>query len=165
MPEKRMIIIIDEIEEHLHPKWQRVILPALLNIQSSLSSKLEIQYIISSHSPLILASSEAYFDEQKDSLFHLAAEKDSKQISLSKLEFIKYGNINSWLTSRIFGLDQPRALKAEGVINQAQKLPLQDNPGKEQVGEIHNQLLQELSANDPFWPRWVYFAEKNGVQI
>jgi hypothetical protein len=165
MPEKRMIIFIDEIEEHLHPKWQRMILPALLDIQSLLSSKLEIQYIISTHSPLILASSETYFDEAQDGLFHLNIDNDSRQVSLSKLDFIKYGQINSWLTSEIFGLDQPRSLNAENVINQAKKLQLQDNPDKERVGTVHRLLLNALSANDSFWPRWVYFAEKNGVQI
>jgi hypothetical protein len=165
MPEKRMIILIDEIEEHLHPKWQRIILPALLNIQSLLSSKLEIQYIISTHSPLILASSETLFDEQRDSLFHLAIEKSSREISLSELNFVKYGSINAWLTSQLFGLDQPRALKAETAINLARELQLQNNPDIEQVKKIHHDLLNALSADDPFWPRWLYFAEKNGVQI
>ncbi|MDR1467895.1 MAG: ATP-binding protein, partial [Spirochaetaceae bacterium] len=166
MPEKRMIILIDEIEEHLHPKWQRIILPALLNIQSLLSNKLEIQYIVSTHSPLILASSETYFDENKDSLFNLEIAKDSvQQISLSKLDFVKYGHVNSWLTSEIFGLNEPRALQAEKIIDQARQLQLQDNPDKEQVDKAHGQLLNELSADDPFWPRWIYFAEKHGVQI
>jgi hypothetical protein len=165
MPEKRMIILIDEIEEHLHPKWQRMILPALLNIQPLLSTKPELQYIISTHSPLVLASSETYFDETQDSLFHLQIDKVSRQVLLSKLDFIKYGHINSWLTSEIFGLDHPRSLKAEEIINQASQLQLQDNPDKNQVTEVHRSLLNELSANDPFWPRWVYFAEKNGVKI
>jgi hypothetical protein len=165
MPEKRMIILIDEIEEHLHPKWQRIILPALLNIQSLLSNKLEIQYIISTHSPLILASSETLFDEQRDSLFHLGIEKNSREISLSKLDFVKYGSINAWLTSQLFGLDQPRALKAETAINFARELQLQNNPDIEKIKNVHNDLLHELSADDPFWPRWLYFAKKNGVHI
>jgi hypothetical protein len=165
MPERRMIILIDEIEEHLHPKWQRIILPAVLDIQSSLSTKLEIQYIISTHAPLIMASSELCFDEENDSLFHLEVRENKRQISLEKLNFVKYGHVNSWLTSQIFGLDQPRALQAEKIIKQAQELQLQDDPGKEQVDKVHRQLLNVLSADDPFWPRWIYFAEKNGVQI
>ncbi|MDR0637443.1 MAG: ATP-binding protein [Spirochaetaceae bacterium] len=165
MPERRMIILLDEIEEHLHPKWQRIILPALLNVQSLLSHKLEIQYIISTHSPLILASSETLFDKRKDSLFHLEIEKDTREISLSKLDFIKHGSINAWLTSQIFGLDQPRALKVEETINLARDLQLQDNPDIKQIANVHQKLLNELSADDPFWPRWIYFVEKNGVGI
>jgi hypothetical protein len=165
MPEKRMIILIDEIEEHLHPKWQRIILPALLNIQSLLSNKLEIQYIVSTHSPLVLASSEILFDNQKDSLFHLDIKRDAEKISLSKLDFIKHGSINAWLTSQIFDLDQPRNLEAEKAINSAKELQLQNNPDIKQVENVHKQLLKGLSADDPFWPRWIYFAEKSGVQI
>jgi hypothetical protein len=165
MPERRMIVLIDEIEKHLHPKWQRMILPALLNIQPLLSTRLELQYIISTHSPLILASSETYFDETQDGLFHLDIDKDHGRVLLSKLDFIKYGHINSWLTSEIFGLDQPRSLKAEEIINRARQLQLLDNPDKKQVGEVHKLLLSVLSANDTFWPRWIYFAEKNGVEI
>jgi hypothetical protein len=84
---------------------------------------------------------------------------------LSKLDFVKYGHINSWLTSEIFDLNEPRALQAEKTIYQARQLQLQDKPDKEQVNKVHKQLLNELSADDPFWPRWIYFAEKNGVQI
>ncbi|GHV23149.1 hypothetical protein FACS189494_10880 [Spirochaetia bacterium] len=164
-PEKRMIILIDEIEEHLHPQWQRAILPALLDIHSSLSSELEIQFIISSHSPLVLASAETCFDEEKDALFHLEAEKQSRQILLSKADFIKYGYVNSWLTSPIFGLNQPRAIEAENAINQAKQLQLQDKPNKEQIDAVHQKLLQVLSGDDSFWPRWIYFAEKNGVSV
>ena len=160
-----MIILIDEIEEHLHPKWQRIILPALLNIQSLLSNKLEIQYIVSTHSPLVLASSERLFDNQKDSLFHLDIKRDAEKISLSKLDFIKHGSINAWLTSQIFDLDQPRNLEAEKAINSAKELQLQNNPDIKQVENVHKQLLKGLSADDPFWPRWIYFAEKSGVQI
>jgi hypothetical protein len=70
-PENRMVILVDEIEAHLHPRWQRTILPALLQIQNILSSELEIQFIISTHSPLVLASIETYFNEPTDKLFHL----------------------------------------------------------------------------------------------
>jgi hypothetical protein len=130
-----------------------------------LSNKLEIQYIVSTHSPLVLASSETLFDDQKDSLFHLAIKNDSKEISLSKLDFIKHGSINAWLTSQIFGLDQPRNLSVENTINAAKELQLQNNPDIKQIEIVHRQLLNELSADDPFWPRWIYFAEKNGVKI
>jgi hypothetical protein len=52
----------------------------LLNIQPLLSTKPELQYIISTHSPLVLASSETYFDEAQDSLFHLEIDKVSRQV-------------------------------------------------------------------------------------
>jgi len=162
--ENRMVIIIDEIEEHLHPKWQRVILPALLSIQSALSKQLEIQFIVSTHSPLILASSETYFDNQKDSLYNIILEEKTAQVSMSEIEFIKYGQINSWLTSPIFNLGHARSKEAEEAINRAKELQEQNNPKKDEVCAVHNVLLKTLAQQDSFWPRWIYFAEKNGLK-
>ena len=48
-PDSRIVIMIDEIEAHLHPKWQRTILPALMEVQKVLSEELEIQFILSTH--------------------------------------------------------------------------------------------------------------------
>ena len=53
-PQQRMVILIDEMEAHLHPKWQRVVLPAILDVTSILGTELEAQVIVARHSPLIL---------------------------------------------------------------------------------------------------------------
>lgn len=42
------IILIDEIDLHLHPKWQRMIVPKLLEVFPN------CQFIISTHSPHVL---------------------------------------------------------------------------------------------------------------
>lgn len=164
-PERRMVILIDEIEAHLHPKWQREILPALLDIQSLLSSELEIQFIIATHSPLVLASAETYFDSACDRLLHITANQTTGEAELSAVDFIKYGQVNSWLTSPIFNLGQARAKEAEEIIKKAKSLQLQDNPSLDDITTTHKKLLKELAETDPFWPRWVYFAEKHGVKI
>jgi predicted ATP-binding protein involved in virulence len=44
------IILIDEIELHLHPKWQRNILPALTKTFPN------IQFIVTTHSPQVLSN-------------------------------------------------------------------------------------------------------------
>ncbi len=44
------IVMIDEIDLHLHPSWQRTFLPVLLKIFSN------IQFIVTSHSPFIVQS-------------------------------------------------------------------------------------------------------------
>ena len=164
-PEKRMVILIDEIEAHLHPKWQRVILPALLDVEKILSSELEVQFIISTHSPLVMASAETFFDDERDKLFHLSANEETGEAELMDVDFIKYGHVNSWLTSPIFNLGQARALGAENAINRAKELQLQNNPDKREISEAHRMLLLELGESDPFWPRWIYFAQQNGVNI
>ena len=44
------IVLIDEIETHLHPSWQRKIIPALTQTFPN------IQFIVTTHSPQILAN-------------------------------------------------------------------------------------------------------------
>jgi predicted ATP-binding protein involved in virulence len=44
------IILIDEIEQHLHPKWQRNIIPALTKVFPN------IQWFITTHSPQVLSN-------------------------------------------------------------------------------------------------------------
>lgn len=47
------IVLIDEIDLHLHPTWQRMIIPKLLNVFPN------CQFIISTHSPQVLGEVDA----------------------------------------------------------------------------------------------------------
>ncbi len=162
--ENRMVVMVDEMEVHLHPRWQRAILPALLKVAKILSSKLEMQLIIATHSPLVLASAEPIFDESSDKLFHLDITKRGK-VSFEETPFIQYGQINSWLTSDIFALKQPRSVEAEKIISMAIAIQLQDRPDVEAIKKISEKLAEVLPAEDSFWPRWVFFAEDHGVDL
>lgn len=46
------VVLIDELDLHLHPRWQRVALPSLREVFPKL------QFIISTHSPQVLSSAE-----------------------------------------------------------------------------------------------------------
>ncbi len=157
--------MVDELEAHLHPKWQRTILPALIGIQQILADELEVQFIIATHSPLIMASVEPFFDNDIDTLFQIKLSSDHANAVLSKEDFVKYGQVNSWLTSPIFNMGQARSTNAEAAINMAKDLQLDDDPSAEDVQRVHEKLLQCLSQTDPFWPRWIFFAEQHGVKV
>lgn len=65
------ILLIDEIEQHLHPDWQRKIV-GLLNDQFP-----GIQFIFTTHSPLIAANTCKLFDDDFASkIYHLRREDD-----------------------------------------------------------------------------------------
>ncbi len=167
-PERRMVILVDEIEAHLHPQWQRAILPALMKAHEDLSSDLQVQLIISSHSPLVTTSIEPVFDQKKDKLFHLElAQKDllGKTVELSEKEFIKQGSVNLWLTADVFGLRQPRSPEAEKAIERAKTLQKAEKASSQDVQEVSEALLKYLGPHDEFWPRWLFFAEKHGVKL
>ena len=99
-PESRMVILIDEIEAHLHPKWQRQLLPAVVDAVLVLATDLSVQLIVTTHSPLVLASSEPIFDEECDALLHLHLGVD--EVSLDRIPFVKYGEASRWLTFPCF---------------------------------------------------------------
>jgi AAA domain, putative AbiEii toxin, Type IV TA system/AAA domain len=75
-PTDQLVLIIDEVESHLHPKWQRTILPALLQVNRILHPALKIQVIAATHSPLVLASLEPSFNEETDRFFWFDLEDD-----------------------------------------------------------------------------------------
>lgn len=162
-PERRMVVLVDEMEAHLHPRWQRAVLPALMSIQQMLSSRLEAQYIVATHSPLVMASSEEVFDQAMDSLVHLDLEDG--EITLAEIDFVKFGDVSSWLTSPVFELRHARSSMAEAAIEEAKQLQSRPNVSSAEVRAVSEKLLRHLAADDKFWPRWVYFAERYGVNL
>jgi hypothetical protein len=162
-PQNRMVILVDEMEAHLHPKWQRVVLPALLDVTSILGRELEAQMIIATHSPLILASLEQYFHDPVDKLFHLQIAGD--KVTFDEVAFVKYGRVDAWLTSELFELRQPTSQPAENALERAKATLAEENPNPEAIREIQKQLSETLPADDEFWPRWLYFAKQKGVEI
>jgi hypothetical protein len=162
--ERRMVVMVDEIEAHLHPRWQRTILPALLGVSEDLSSELEMQLMVATHSPLVLASAESVFDPSLDKLFHLEMAQAGK-VDFFEIPFIKYGPVDSWLTSQVFDLQQARSKEAEEIITRAIALQKLENPSSEEIKEVHNLLADILPPEDRFWPRWVFFASRHGVNV
>lgn len=55
---KRLVLIIDELDLHLHPKWQRTILKTILSVAQLIDPDCKTQLVTTSHSPLVLASTE-----------------------------------------------------------------------------------------------------------
>lgn len=162
-PLRKMVIVVDEIEAHLHPRWQRTMLPALMSIGELLSEHLEIQIIVSTHSPMVLASTESDFSDESDALYHL----DLKEfdVVLKPFEFQKYGDISAWLTSPVFGLRQARSREAERVIEKAKSVQLSQDPDVSEVKTVSTDLRRLLAPDDPFWPRWLFFAEQFGINL
>ena len=167
-PQKRMVILVDELEAHLHPQWQRAILPALLDVRDDLASDLQVQIMVATHSPLVMASVEPRFDQRVDKLFSLELVKSDllgNEVQIEELPFIRQGVVDYWLMSDVFKLLHSRSLEAEKAIEAAKVLQLSDNPNSEDVARVSHDLARYLSEDDRFWPRWVYFAEQHGVDL
>lgn len=161
-PTRRMVILIDEIECHLHPRWQRLILPALLQAAANLTQgKVDLQLMVATHAPLVLASTEGIFDEETDVLFHF--ESEQHRVAVNRVDWYARGEADSWLTSEAFGLETTRSQPAEEAVLRAMEA-VKAPPSPESVRELHHELTRFLGDTDPFWPRWRYFAEKHGLE-
>ena len=160
--ERQIVILLDEAEAHLHPKWQRVLLPGLLQVAQELHREMSAQWIISSHSPLILASTEPDWHVRSDRLFQLAM-NEAGQVSFEEREYEKRGPVDSWLSSDIFALRQPGSTDREHAIQGAIALQMKGEASRSEVEQATDQLRAHLSPEDPFWTRWIFFADSLGV--
>ena len=160
--ERQMIVLVDEAEAHLHPKWQRVILPALIGIGNDLHEEMAVQWIIASHSPLVMASGETMWDIDSDALFHIEMSSVG-QVSFGPVPFERRGNIDSWLSSPIFEIPRPGSREREAAIQAAVELQQQEDTTAAAVQEMTDRLRRHLATEDSFWVRWIFFAQSYGI--
>lgn len=162
----QVIFLIDEVESHLHPSWQRKIVPALLNLMDSLAQDAETQLITATHSPLIMASVEPWFNHQKDAWFDLDICQDKEnqvpKVKLTRREFIRRGDASRWLTSEAFDLSSARSEEAEQTLNDASEALKREDLSKNEALELDKRLREVLGDTDPFWMRWRFVAEQKG---
>ncbi len=161
-PAREIIFLIDEIEAHLHPQWQRRIVPALLDVMEALTGRhdVPVQLIAATHSPMVLASAEARFDEQQDAVWELDLRKN--QVDLHEFPWSRRGDANAWLTSSVFDLKEPRSLEAEAAITDALALLRQESPDEAEVERVDQALRAALSDVDRFWVRWSQYRRSVG---
>lgn len=160
-PQRRLVLLVDEVEAHLHPRWQRVIVPSLMSTVSHLAPMAAPQLHIATHSPMVMASAETLFDSERDTLHHLKMVK--KNVVLEELPFVKRGKADLWLMSDAFGLEHARSLPAEEAIEEAKEVQGEESVDPVRVREVHSRLIRALAQDDEFWPRWRYFAKQHGI--
>ncbi len=158
---KQVVFLIDEIESHLHPQWQRVIVPALMAVVNKLIDSSEVQIIAATHSPLIMASVEPLFDRSSDAWFDIDIQK--KKVTLRRREFEKHGESAAWLTSQAFDLPSGRAVAYERLLERASALIERDTVDATAVQKIEQELVDALNPTDPFLLRWRYLCGKKGL--
>jgi predicted ATP-binding protein involved in virulence len=119
------IVLIDEIDLHLHPRWQRAVIPKLRSIFP------EIQWVITTHSPQVLMN---------------VKRENVKVINHGKIEeapFIEGRDANA-LSLDVFGLPK-RLPKYEAMLDKIHDLI--DN-GEEKQAQIELESLKQIWGND-----------------
>ncbi|MCE7553614.1 AAA family ATPase [Aliivibrio fischeri] len=129
------VVIIDEIDLHLHPKWQQEVLTKLSEIFPN------IQFIVTTHSPQILSTvkhNSIYIIENKDNSFTL------KQPSFS------LGSEANMLLEDIFCIDsRPQMLEIVKELNEYKDLIKENAWESERAKYLYGKLKSWAGEHDP----------------
>lgn len=90
LTEGKAIVLIDEIELHLHPKWQRMVVRKLREVFPA------CQFIITTHSPQVIG-------QVKPDKLRLLVQDDSGRVVLNPVSQT-YGMDSSWVLENIMGV-------------------------------------------------------------
>lgn len=161
----QIIFLIDEVESHLHPRWQRRVLKALVEVMDSLTAQTEVQIIAATHSPLVLASLEPLFGAHKDAWFDLDYDENDAQsrVVLTRRDFELHGDVSNWLTSEAFDLGSARSLESEQLLKEASGLLDKSDVNSSKVEGMTARLAAALNPKDSFLFRWRAICQKRGL--
>ena len=161
---RQAIVLFDEVESHLHPRWQRSILKSLQEASGAIFAGLDCQYLVSTHSALVLASAEPWFDAEKDAWFDIDLAGEPPRVCLQRRRFVPLGTPGHWLTSEAFDLATDRgSTEAEEAVLRAREVLREPEPALEAVKDVDAGLRRTLPELDPFWVRWNAFLERCGI--
>jgi hypothetical protein len=104
------IVLIDEIDAHMHPAWQRTLASRLSSLFPN------IQFITTSHSPLMVGSLEP------SQVYRLARDKSGSVIKERPDYALKGLGVAGLLTSNLFGLDSHLDEPTEDALNRKREL-------------------------------------------
>ena len=157
------IILFDDVESHLHPRWQRSILKSLQAAASAIFTGVDFQYLVATHSPLVLASAEPWFEAERDAWFDIDYSGAPPRVHVQRRPYVPLGTAGHWLTSEAFDLATDRgSLEAEEAVLRAREILRDPEPELDAVMEAHDGLRKTLPELDPFWVRWNAFVERCG---
>ena len=138
--ERRGIFIIDEIDAHLHPSWQRRIIPTLQRHFPN------VQIFASTHSPMMVAG-------LKKGQVHLLKRDETGQVVWSRNE----QDIIGWTADEIYrtfmGIDDPTDERTARHAEELRELRNKDHPTPDD--EARMQELRRLVNEDLLAGGWL----------
>lgn len=128
------IVLIDELDTHLHPTWQK----ALPNLLSEIFPK--IQFIASTHSPIPLLGA------PKESVVLKVHQSSEKGITVEKLDDIDLSRLlpNSLLTSPIFDFEEMIPSANTSLSDLHTEDSFQEAMANEEIKERLKKIVQSL---------------------
>lgn len=122
-------VIVDEIENHLHPTMQRQILPDLLNAFPN------VCFIVSTHSPLIVGS-------VKDSNVYILKYNENNKIVSEKLDFVNEAKTATEILDEVLGVSFTMPIWAEEKLVSIVEKYSKKSMNKEDFANMRNDLKE-----------------------
>lgn len=130
------IVIIDEVDLHLHPGWQQRVVSSLRNAFPS------IQFIVSTHSPQVLSS------VHKENIRIIGRNTEGQFIA--ETPTVKsYGEISSDILETIMLVDPYPPIAERKDLNRLTELVDQGDYKKPEAKSLFNDLTATLGENHP----------------
>jgi len=129
------IVLVDEIDLHLHPKWQR-------KIFEYLSDKFpETQFIVTAHSPLVVQSApvDANIVLLRKEGGHIVIDNEQSSVQNWRLDQI--------LTSDLFGIESARGIDVEKKLEERKNLLSRKDLSREEKARLNE--LNEFANRLP----------------
>jgi predicted ATP-binding protein involved in virulence len=142
--EEPAIILIDEIDLHLHPKWQRTVIDKLSQHFP------KAQFIATSHSPLIV---QAALDKKANIV--VCRKEGDKVIIDNDPDEVKGWRIDQILTSDLFELSSSKSVSFEEMRNEKTRILLKD-----ELTDSDNKVIEFLNKKLNIGP---VFSSKEGI--
>ena len=138
--EEPAVVLIDEIDLHLHPRWQRTIMEHLSNHFTN------VQFVATTHSPLMITSMRdvnVAVLRQTEAGDHVVIENDPEIVEGWRFDQTLVGP---------FGLETARSLRVEDLMKKREEL-LEKSPAtledKKRLRDIAAELLSLPTAERP----------------
>ena len=132
---QEITVLIDEVENHLHPTMQRRILSDFVKAFPN------VRFIVSTHSPLIVAS-------VKDSSVYVLRNNENKKIISQKLDFVNEAKTATEILDEVLGVSFTMPVWAEEklneIVNKYAKQEASDDMVKKMRADLSEVGLEKL---------------------
>ncbi len=125
------LVLMDEIDAHMHPSWQRIMISKLQKIFPN------VQFIVTTHSPLIIGGMKA------SQVVRFARNESGKIEKLKILPDMTIGDTDQILTSNLFGLKSTLDVETLEKQERYDQLLVMSKRGEDDEQEFQ-ELKQEL---------------------
>lgn len=128
--EPELVVLIDEVENHLHATMQRSVLPDLLEAFP------HVQFIISTHSPLIVAS-------VKESNVYAFRYNEENRVYSEKLDLVNKARNANEILNEVLGVPFTMPIWAEDALNRIVSKYATEEVSEEMVNAMREEFKAE----------------------